>query len=242
MLNYKLTLCYDGSAYHGWAKQPNNITIQETLERVLSKIFDQPINCIASGRTDAFVHAIEQVVNFQSKKEMDVEKLQHSINSMINDDICVSKIEMVDPKFHSQFSAKNKTYLYKIYTGQKERIFLNKYTLLYDLPIKISKLKAVAKKMLGIHDFVSFSISDLDSTIRTINWIKIKKKKDFILIYINGNGFLRAMVRMMVGNMLAYNEDKIKLETIDDLFKNPFKGKSIHKARASGLYLYKVNY
>jgi len=240
MFNYLLDISYDGTNYHGFAKQPKVNTIQEVIETNLSKIFNEKITIFFSGRTDRFVHALSQIINFKAKKEFNLSLLKHSLNEMFPEDIIVNKVKKVDASFNSRFSAKNKTYLYVINT--KKDIFKRNYELFYSKPLDIKKLKIVSKEFLGTHNFLSFSTSEVEDTTRKINSIKISKKGSYCYIEINANGFLRSMVRMIVDCILRFNENKLKIEDIKVLLLKPKKGTAIGKAKGCGLYLKKVFY
>jgi tRNA pseudouridine38-40 synthase len=160
---------------------------------------------------------------------------------MLPDDIKIKSLKNVDPDFNARFSAKSKEYIYKI-NLDKDNVFLNNYALLYIKPIDIKKIKECASFFVGVHNFLSFSISDIEDTVRTISTIKVIKKGKLIEIRVVGNGFLRGMVRMLIGAILDYNEDKKTKEDITKLLNNPKKGSSITKVRACGLYLNKVRY
>jgi len=241
VVNYRCILAYDGSKYHGWAIQPNNLSVQEVIEKTLSKIFNTSIKVNASGRTDANVHAYNQVINFKTNKEITTQQLLKSLNDMLPESIIVKDIEIVDNSFHARFSSKEKEYLYKICLD-KNNIHGNDYSLIYTKPLSITKIKKAAKLFIGKHNFLSFSISDIDDTIRMIRKISISRKKEYVFISIIGDGFLRAMVRMIIGSLLDVNEGKKTLEDIKKLLINPKKGSAITKVRASGLYLNNVKY
>jgi len=151
------------------------------------------------------------------------------------------KVDIVDEKFSARFNAKDKTYLYVLNT-KKFNVFKHNYCYFYSQKIHLYKLRKASKILLGKHNFLSFSTSELDDTIRTINFIKIKKYHDQYLIFINGNGFLRNMVRMIVGCLLDVNENKKSINDLILLLNNPKKGSAITKLNGCGLYLYKVNY
>jgi tRNA pseudouridine38-40 synthase len=241
-VNFKVTISYDGKNYHGWAKQPGISTVQETIEVILSKILDQEIKANIAGRTDAFVHAHNQVFSFSVKEiKMDCAELKNALNSLLPKDIEVKKVELVNEKFHARYSAKKKVYIYRIYQGE-HKVFNNDYSLVYENKINLALLKKAAHKIVGTHNFLSFSLSELEDTTRTVYSIKFKKAKDNIYITFTGNGFLRGMIRMIVGTFIDINEGKKNISDIDKLFTNPKKGSSITKARASGLYLEKVIY
>lgn len=232
---------YDGSFYCGYAKQKNSIkTVQEELENLLSELFKEKIVTFCSGRTDKYVHAIDQTANFKSQKSIDVENIKKFINGK-SEYIFIKNIEIVDDKFHSRFSIKNKTYAYVLNIGEYN-IFRTRYEYQYNKFLDIKKSKEILSCFVGEKNFLSFSTSSLGSTVRKINWIKILCSKNKIVFLINGNGFLRNMVRMVVANIIAYCESKITLEDIKKLFDNPKKGSSIYKAPGCGLYLLKTNY
>ncbi|MDR2654412.1 MAG: tRNA pseudouridine(38-40) synthase TruA [Mycoplasmataceae bacterium] len=233
--NYRLTISYDGTLFFGWAKQPGLRTVQGIMEEKISTICNEKIHLNASGRTDKYVHALNQVLNFKTKKQFKPKELKKILNNIIDKDIYVKEVTIVDNDFHARFSALNKTYKYVINT--KYDVFQRNYSLYLNYDIDIKKIKKLANFFLNEHDFSSFSTSSLKDNVRTINWIKIKKQKDLIIILINANGFLRSMVRMIVASLLHDDEEKIKT-----LLSNPGKGKSIEKVYGCGLYLLKVNY
>ncbi|MDE7434066.1 MAG: hypothetical protein K2M43_03045, partial [Mycoplasmoidaceae bacterium] len=150
-------------------------------------------------------------------------------------------IKLCNDNFDARFNAKLKTYLYVINTG-KYNVFLNNYFYNYNKPINISLIRKGAKKLIGTHDFVSFSTSVLEDTTRTIKQINITKKDNLVYIKVVGNGFLRNQVRMIVGSLIDLNESKKSLSDFDKLLNNPKKGSCISKAPGCGLYLLKVSY
>lgn len=242
-MNYKMTISYNGSNYKGWAIQPDQITIQQVVENALSSIYDTKIKINASGRTDAKVHALNQVVSFHEKlKKLEPCVIQQALLKKLPRDIKVLDIQKVNSDFHARYSALNKTYLYKINTKPNYDIFKNTTIFQYNKKIYLKKLKRISKMLIGQNDYLSFSTSEVSNTIRKINFIKIIRFKKEVWIYINANGFLRNMVRMIVGVLLAYNENKIDSNSIQNLLKNPKKGAAIYKAPGCGLYLKKVFY
>lgn len=242
MTNYKCTLSYDGSLFSGWAIQNNVKTIQETIQNELSILFNQKINIFASGRTDKYVHALNQVFSFKAKLNLDPQIIQNVINNKLNKNgILIHSVEIMDQNFHARFSTKSKTYKYVI-NRKGFSLFERNYIYQYDKKVNISKIKKIIPLFVGTHNFLSFSTSELENNVRTINFIKIKKTRKTIEIYINGDGFLRNMVRMIVATFLKFNEDNITMEEIKQLFDNPRKGGAINKLPGCGLYLEKVFY
>jgi tRNA pseudouridine38-40 synthase len=209
---------------------------------LLSKILDEKIRVEGSSRTDAYVHAIEHVFSFKTKNtSLKPSKLLSILNLTKPSDIKFISIKKVNDKFHARFSSKFKIYEYVINLG-KENVFNNNYVYNYQYPIKLPLLKKVSKLFIGQHDFRSFSRSELENTIRTIQYIKFKKHDDKLIISIKGDGFLRNMVRMIIGSLLDVNENKKNIQDINKLLINPIKGSAISKAPARGLYLKKVIY
>lgn len=241
-MNYKAIVSYDGTLFHGWAKQKNVRTVQQEIEDLLFKIFNEKINIYGSSRTDAYVHAIGQVFNFKIKNNnLKPNKLIKILNRVKPNDIKFISIKKVNDKFHAQYSAKSKIYEYIVNLG-KENVFNNNYVLNYHHKVNLMLLKKVSKLFVGKHDFKSFSRSELENTIRTIHYIKFKKQSNKLIITINGNGFLRNMVRMIIGSLLDVNENKKTIADIKNLLNNPIKGSAITKVLACGLFLKKINY
>ena len=241
-MNYLIDISYDGNNYHGWSKQKNNISIQQTIEKGLSDIYKKKIDIVGSGRTDTKVHAFHQYFNFHEDRiNLSVEKLKNALKYKIPVDIKVNSIKVVDNNFNARYDAKNKTYLYLINTNEFD-LFRNNYLLNYNKPINLDLWNQAKELFVGTHDFLSFSKSALSNTTRTINAIKIVNKKGLIEIYINGNGFLRNMVRMIIGSLIDLNENKKSLDDIKRLINNPKKGSASTLANPCGLYLYQVNY
>lgn len=241
-MRYLLNLKYDGSYFYGFQIQKDEITVEGTLEEILSKIFNEKINLVGCSRTDRGVHALDFYAHFDSSKEKDVEVLKNSINKMCDGNIFIKNIKKVSDEFHARYSVKNKEYVYKIYIGEYNPMLKN-YTLEYNKPVDISLLKKTANKLTGKHDFKAFtSDSEEKNTVRRINYIKVVKEKEYINIYINSSGFLKYMVRNIVGLMLEINEGKKDIEVINKLFKNKDRTENARCISPEGLYLNKVNY
>ena len=241
-MNYLVDISYDGNNYHGWSKQKNNITIQQTIEESLSSIYKKKIDIVGSGRTDTKVHAIHQYFNFHENEiNLSIKKLINALKYKIPTDVKINSIKVVDDNFNARYDAKSKTYLYLINTNEFD-LFKNNYLLNYNKPINLDLWNQAKELFIGTHDFLSFSKSFLANTTRTINEIKILNYKGLIKIYINGNGFLRNMVRMIIGSLIDLNENKKSLSDIKRLISNPKKGSANTLANPCGLYLYKVNY
>jgi tRNA pseudouridine38-40 synthase len=216
--------------------------VQGEIEDILKQIHKESISINASGRTDAFVHALEQTFSFKSKKiKLKPNILLQALRNLSPDDIYFKSVREVDGMFHARFSAHSKIYKYEIDTKHYD-VFKNNYVLFYPHKINLQLMKQATKLLIGKHDFKSFSTSDLEDTIREVYQINLKHTNNHLTITVKANGFLRNMVRMLVGTLLDINEHKKQLSDINQLLNSPKKGSSISKAKACGLYLYKVNY
>lgn len=241
---YKATLSYNGSNYHGWAKQPGQETIQGVLENTIYKVLNQKVKVYAAGRTDAGVNALGQIIHFDFEIKIKPKQIMEALNKALPYDIRITHIKKAAKDFNARFNAKHKTYVYSINTNNINDAVESNHIYQYNKPLNISLLKRSNKVFLGKHNFLSFSTDERsgESLERNILSINIKKNKDLVKIAIKGTGFLRSQVRMMVGSMLALNEGKITLSKIKELLNNPKKGQAVYKAPACGLCLVKIKY
>ena len=237
-----MTFSYDGTLYSGYQKQVDKLSIQDEIERVLSKIFNEKIKISSSGRTDKGVHALNQKAHFDVNKKVDLDKLKHSINSLINEDIYIKSIKKVKDDFHARYDVKRKEYIYKINVGKYNPLERN-YVYQYNKELNIDEMKKGIKLFIGEHDFKSFSTDTLDKdTIRTIYDAKITKNKNEIIISFIGNGFLRYMVRNMVGVLIEIGEGKRDYKSVNNILEAKNRSASGIKAPSCGLYLKNVKY
>lgn len=239
-MRYKLTLSYDGTNFKGFQTQINERTVEEELDLAISKLFKENIHVVGSGRTDAHVHALGQVVHFDSEKEINPESLKKGLNSTLPDDIVINDVEYVNDNFHARFDVKSKEYRYYI-SKSNNPIERNYSVYLYNLDI--NKMREAIKYFIGEHDFTSYSFFvPLKPTIRTIYDAKINELEDKYEIIFIGNGFLKYMVRIMVGTLIEVGFNKkepLDILKIFELKDRKYAGKT---ADPKGLFLYKVNY
>ncbi len=245
MRNIKLTIEYDGKEFNGWQKQPNKLNIQGTIEKAIEKITGEETNLIASGRTDAGVHALGQVANFKTNSNIPIEKIPIAINSNIKKSIVIKTAEEVDEKFHSRLTCKQKTYRYIINnTKQGTAIYRNLET---HIPVKldIKKMKKAIKYFEGQHDFKAFKASGTSSksSVRTIYKAEIiEKENERIWIELTGNGFLYNMVRIIAGTLVDVGLGKISPEEIPNIIKSKKRENAGKTLKPQGLYLVEVKY
>lgn len=244
-MRYKVTVAYQGTNYHGWQKQSNHpITIQAAIEASLTKIFNQNIEIYASGRTDAGVHALNQVFHFDANKEIKEFNLFLALNTYLNQDIRIQKVEIVSEDFHARFSAKEKVYLYQISSEYLNPFKKDSHYLLRQ-ELNITKMQEAASLMIGTHDFTSYTsakINPLKSRTRTIYAIEFKKVNQDLFIEIRANSFLRYMVRMLLATIVEIGKENIEINEIVNILNQKNKKACRYKLPPQGLYLKEVIY
>ena len=264
--NLKLTVEYDGTNYCGWQIQNRRVSksIQETIEKTLSKILQEKIRLIASGRTDAGVHAQAQVANFKTKSNISSEKLQKALNGLLPSDISISKTDEAAPDFHSRFAAKSKVYHYSILNRKFPSALLRNRVYFYPYPLALKLMHQEARCLLGRHDFKAFCASGGSSkdTIRTIKKITIRKTnyglwampacrqgRDYglnngplIVIDIEADGFLYNMARNIVGTLMEIGRGRFPKGSLKKILNSKDRKLAGPTVPACGLCLLKVKY
>jgi tRNA pseudouridine38-40 synthase len=243
--NYKFIVQYNGTKYNGWQRLPDNMekSIQGKIEVLLSRLLDEDIKIIGSGRTDAGVHALAQTCNFYTEKKLPVDFLEQC-NHYLPKDIRIIELEEAEERFHARYNAKDKVYMYRIDNTKFGNPFLKDFSYFVDRKLDVKKMRETAKYFIGEHDFTSFSKSKSKkkSSVRTISSIEIKEQDDIIEIYYKADGFLYNMVRMMTGALIGVGLGQIKPEEVEKLLKD--KSRDTHRfvVPPQGLFLYKVEY
>lgn len=246
-MRYFMTFSYDGTNFAGYQKQPRERTIQKVLEDAIKEInAGKSVNVCASGRTDAGVHALNQKAHFDLDTNITCDKLLKGINSLLPDDIYVKKIEEVDDNFHARFNAIGKEYIYKINMGEYNPIERN-YCYQYNHKLDISAMERGLKYLEGEHNFKSFTkandeIVDYVRTISMTSIVRDSKDLNKIIITFVGTGFMRYMVRNMVGLLIEIGEGKRNSEDIINILKEEDRTVAGKTAPACGLYLRNVFY
>lgn len=244
MRNIKIIIEYDGKDFNGWQKQPNKLNIQGEIERAIEEVTGEKVDLIASGRTDAGVHALGQVANFKIEKDIPIEKIPYALNSKLKKSIRIKDAKEVDEKFHSRYTCKRKTYKYVINNSvQGTAIYRN---LQYHFPEKLDdiKMNEAAKYLIGEHDFKSFKASGTSSksSIRTIYNASVKREEEIVTIELTGNGFLYNMVRIIAGTLIDVGTGKINAKDVKEILDAKNRLKAGKTLPPNGLYLVNVEY
>ena len=242
-----MTFSYDGTEFNGYQKQPRKRTVQKEIEDVLKQINNNnSVTICSSGRTDAGVHALNQKAHFNLDIKISPERLLKGMNSLLPSDIYVKNIDVVDDSFHARFNAIGKEYIYIINMGEYNTIERN-YVYQFCKKLDVVAIERGLKYLEGTHNYKSFVKADdtIDDYVRTISQALVTRdSKDLnkIIITFVGTGFLRYMVRNMVGLLIEIGEGKRKPEDIIDIFKSENRKSAGKTAPACGLYLRNVFY
>ena len=245
--NIKLILEYDGTGFHGWQVQSQGErTVQGEIQRVLYQIYKKKINVVASGRTDAGVHALGQVINFKVRTRMTPQDILRAMTSFLPADIVIKDASEVGLAFHAQHSAVSKTYRYSILNRSFPSALERSFCHYYPYPMNLRRMRQEALLLVGKKDFKAFEAADQSrgehSTIRHIKQIRITKKKNWIHIEITADGFLYKMVRNIVGTLLEAGRDKLDRGELGEIIKKKDRGLAGDTAQAQGLCLMEVRY
>ena len=243
-MNYKMTVQYDGTRYSGWQRQGNtSATIQAKIEQTLSRLLEEPIEISGSGRTDAGVHALGQVVNFRSQNRIDCDAFLITLNLALPEDITVTDLRMASDRFRARLDAKEKTYRYTINNSPFTDVFRRKYE--YQLPelLDVAAMTEASSMLLGTHDFKGFSTGRTKkSTIRTIKAISIWRDGHKVYLEFTGNGFLYNMVRILTGTLIEIGLHQREVDSISRVFETKNRADAGFTAPPQGLCLMEVTY
>lgn len=255
MRNIALVIEYDGTDYCGWQIQkfrrvslkkeaPHKKTVQETIEKVLKKILEEPVRLIASGRTDSGVHAWGQVANFKTKSKISLLKLKGALNGNLPRDIRIKSTLEKDLDFHSRFQAKSKSYRYRILNKKVPSVFTRNYFHFIPYSLDWKAMRREARVLVGSHDFSSFQAKGKKEVnpFRRIDTLKIFRKNGEISIEIKANGFLYNMVRNIVGTLIEVGRGRLKKGAVKEILEKKNRKFAGATAPAKGLCLMKVNY
>lgn len=244
-MRYAMIVEYDGGAYSGWQRQKNHISVQEEIEKALSRLFGEKITIVGSGRTDKGVHAEGQVAHFDIDTQMSTFRMKGSLNSFLPKDIQIREINKVADDFHAQYDAKRKTYEYKAFISRIKQPLKRNYYIQIVPPVDIELIKECAKKIVGKHDFLAFSVDNNQerlNTVREIYSLEIEVQGEDIIFTIEGNGFLYKMVRTIIGTLIWIGKGKLPPDVIDKMFETGSRCLGGKTMPPNGLVLKSVEY
>lgn len=242
--NIRLTLCYDGTPFHGWQMQKNALSVQQCLFEAVKRILGQEVTIYGCSRTDSGVHANTYCCNFKVHTEMDCALIKKGLNAVIHESIAVLDCFDESENFNSRFSCKGKEYIYKIWNGKERNPFLKDYALHYPYELDAEMLNKEVKDFIGTHDFSAFCAAGAvtQSNVRTVYDCSVERDGDLIVFSVTGDGFLYNMVRIMVGTAIYIGRGKIPKGSIPQIIASCDRKNAGITAKPHGLYLNKVFY
>ena len=243
--NIKLILEYDGTRYHGWQRQKNGSTIQDEIEKRIQMMTGESVKLIASGRTDAGVHALHQVCNFMSASKIAPESFERGLNSLLPNDIHIKQAEYGHLDFHSRYSAKSKTYEYRILNRSRPDVFLRYYSWHIQRKLDGSAMEKCCSLLLGRHDFSAFKSSGSKNInpVREMMRAELHSFNDGILcLLFVADGFLRHMVRNIVGTVVEVGRGRMDFNEFRQILQSGDRRMAGIKAPPQGLFLKMVRY
>ena len=242
--NYRVVVHFDGTEYYGWQFQrPEYPTIQAELIRVLKIIAKKQVLVTGSSRTDAGVHSSGLTANFHLPITIEAESLRRALNSLLPKDIRIMECQLMDKSFNARFGAHSKTYVYRIFTGQVQSPFSQRFALHIPFPLDVKAMRKAARYFVGAKDFSSFTSDEPGKKrAREVDMFKMQVKNDEITFSVRGKSFLRYMVRNMVGTLIDVGKGKIRADEIPAIFAAKDRRRAGQTAPAKGLTLVKVEY
>ena len=244
MKRVKLTVAYDGTNYSGWQVQPNGITIEEVLNRQLTRITGTEVAVIGASRTDSGVHAMGNIAVFDTTARMPGEKVSYALNQRLPEDIRIQKSEEVPLDWHPRHQNSRKTYEYRIYRGEFPMPVKRLYSLFTYHKLDVKAMQEAATYFVGEHDFKSFCQvgAQVESTVRTIYELSVEEQDQELVIRVTGNGFLYNMVRIIAGTLMEVGQGKRNPEDVPKIIEAKNRQAAGPTAPPQGLMLVKYQY
>jgi tRNA pseudouridine38-40 synthase len=241
-LRYFIEIAYKGTAYHGWQRQENAISIQQTIEEALSKILNQPIEITGSGRTDTGVHALQQFIHFDTEKELEEYAYKHKLNAILPFDISVQSIRKVKPDAHARFDAVSRSYEYRIY--YEKNPFLKNLGYFFNQPLDINLMNQAANLLYEYEDFQCFSKvkTEVNNFICHISNAQWQEGTEGVVFHITANRFLRGMVRAITGTLLEIGTGKTTIDDFRKIIASKDRSQAGRSVPADGLFLNHISY
>jgi tRNA pseudouridine38-40 synthase len=250
MRNLKVILSYDGSEFSGWQVQPDAPTVQGTLASAIGRITGEKVLPQGSGRTDAGVHALAQVVTFVTESSVPTENFQKALNDILPASVRVLGVAEAPPEFHARHSTRAKAYRYRIYRNSICPPFLARYVWHYPYPLDEQAMEQAAGLLVGEHDFTSFAAVDPErgredtpaSNVREIFSSSWQRNGEELIYMVRGSGFLHHMVRNLIGTFVLVGKGTLQVEDVIRILEARNRSAAGATAPAGGLYLVSVEY
>ena len=244
---YRIVLCleYKGTGFHGWQIQKSGVpTVQAALEAAIANVADEPVATIVAGRTDAGVHATNQVVHFDTRAQRSDYGWKMGINGRLPDDISVKWVVQVDEHFHARFSAQERAYRFVIHNNWVKSALLHEVTTWEQYELDVDLMQQAANRLLGTHDFSSFRAAECQahSPVRTLRELTVARFGEFIVIQARADGFLHHMVRNLVGVMLPIGRGRKPVDWASDVLNYKDRRRGGVTAKGNGLYFVRASY
>lgn len=248
MTGFKLTLAYDGTEFVGWQRQANGRSVQALLEEALSRVEGAPVTVVGAGRTDAGVHALGQVASVTLKNGLAALVLRRALNATLPPDVRVVAVEQVSPDFNARFAVQSKTYRYRLVCGEFISPFDRRFAWHLPASLDVAEMQRAAPRLEGRHDFAAFRSagSDVTTTERTVfssqlTLVKAAENEE-IFYEVTGDGFLRHMVRAVVGTLVEVGVGRLKADDLIEILASRDRHRAGPTAPAHGLFLVAVSY
>ena len=239
-----LKIEYDGTDFCGWQRQPNGVSVQEEIENALFALTGEKTSVVGSGRTDAGVHAAGQVAHFDTQSNIPPEKFSDALNGILPPPIKILVSKRAPEGFHARYSAKKKTYVYKMYESKYIRPLKSRYAAKVGYKLDVAAMNAAAAYFVGEHDFSCFLASDseIKDTVRTVYSAEVFREGEYVIFKVTGNGFLYNMVRIMAGTLVKVGAGKISPEKTAEIIAGGDRNAAGMTMPPEGLALLSVEY
>lgn len=240
----RATVAYDGTDFHGFARQPGLRTVQGTLEAVFTKFAGEPTEVFGSGRTDAGVHARAQVIHWVQRVGPPAERYPLICRRALPSDLVLTAAEVVDDAFHARFSAMRKVYRYTLQRNAVEDVFTKRYAWHVPRPLQLQHMVEAAEHLVGEHDFTSFcaAATPVENKVRTVYNIQLEERGSCLDLYCTGSGFLQNMVRIIAGTLVDVGLGKLSSAALPAVLSGRDRQLAGQTAPARGLCLWQVDY
>lgn len=244
MPRYRITLAYDGTDFVGWQRQPSGTSVQGLLEDALRDLDQRDVTVVGAGRTDAGVHALEQVAAFTLGRDIGAAALVRAVNVRLPDAVRVLTAQPASEDFHPQFDSTGKAYRYRIWNGLVLLPFERRYVWHVPCDLDVDGMQRAAKMVEGKHDFAAFQATDSDTktTTREVFTSEVRSQKYEVVYDVSGGGFLRHMVRTIAGTLVDIGRGRFPAERMEEILASRDRTKAGRTAPATGLFLVRVNY